>query len=78
MAADLARPQVDPIGDAATAILDGFRDYRARFGEITRAAKSRFEHYGFMNVHVTGQLPGGKKVEANPSYNGETGTMIWR
>jgi hypothetical protein len=40
--------------------------------------KSRFEHYGFMNVHVSGQLPGGKKVEFNPSYNAESGTMIWR
>jgi hypothetical protein len=36
------------------------------------------DHYGFMNLHLTGTMPGGKAVEANPSYSGQTGTMIWR
>jgi len=69
MAAQHERPAADPIDAASTAILDGFCTYRDRFGEITRAAKSRFERAAWLEVQIAG-------IERIEMYKAHTQSVV--
>jgi hypothetical protein len=45
-------------------------------GNPASSQQSLYQHYNFMNGHVSGQV-GGKTVEANPRFFAADGKVLW-